>query len=1209
MSKNKLIFSLLAILGFILLSRFSALNKPHHVNYDTFRYEYQDQDGPDTNKKKVIVTEAYLKPGSQEFKDSMIQARKQYVDSLKAAQEAQRDSISTERQRIADSTAQSLKKYNDSLNLALEEQRNEQKRISDSIKAIQQLRKDSLERIQIYKNSKEYKDSVAAVKQHRIDSITKIREARADSLANERIRIKDSLTVARKHFQDSLEQVKKNNQDSLNLVRKTTQDSLQLVRKNTQDSLEQVRKQTLDSLEKARKQMQDSLLEEITAQRARNQFLRDSLTAERKVRSDSIAKVKAEREALANKRITDREKEKNAKARKKEKDNREAYTNESMRNKPWNFIRRSFHNTTTRFNYYFNGNERLYTIEQNMLKNANNQYDKLLPLLPFDPDVDSSKYASDLDSLIRKASVGIQIHDPRSKWQDNLYFLIGKSYYYKGDYKNAAAAFKFIISTAESDKKEKALTKKDKKALEALGSLADKESKSIFQHQSSKNDATMWLAIVLAQDSSYNLAQTVLNMLHSSKQYDPKLMDGRFAMAQSFLDLKADYKNAAIEHLKPLYQDKSSPNWLRQRAAFISGQLLQNEQAYAAADSAFNEVIKLNPNLEMEFFARMNIIDNNIISGNFDSRAMLSKLGKMSKETKFKEYYDKIFFAQALVYEKENDKEKAINSYQKSIKTNQKNTVQKGISFAGMANLYYESNKYTEAKSYYDSSLLFLTETEQPTFAIAERRAGALTYIAQPGEIVHFTDSILTLAGKSEKEQKDIIKKYLNQLEKHLLDSLYIVKNTSSAPTALPQTVTLSKSKSNWYFSNANNIQKGSTAFKQKWGNRTLKDNWNRSDLSSSITDGGLIDDKANLSEEDQLRATMPTEEELFAQIPKKQNEIDSANNVLEQNLYLLGIGYYKRMSDMIMALKTFDTLDSRFPNHAYSAEINYYRYLIALNNNEQEQAQKYLNLLKNKYASTEWAKLAIPDKQEQVKTSNFSIADHYAATYSALMNQEYNDALNNASTAPSLFPKGIAAYKKKYDLISYAAITGLGQYKQADSLLTQFIANNQNDETISWAIALQKLVKEKLTAQNAQAVGSGSSEPVVINTGGNKSFVFNPTNLHYVLIASNQNNDNRIIGLRAGLQELNKTAPAYKNIDLSMTQLTAQKSILATSEFKNMVEAKKYINFIKKEKKVFQAFNNSNEYDILMISNDNIILLYTEKNWDDYKTFYKSNY
>jgi len=1169
----------LTIIGLIVLSRLSALNKPRYWDGNAFYYNQQQdtvKNTEDTIKRKEVIRQASLKPGSPEYIDSMKQARQRYVDSMKSAQAALQDSLKKERQRIADSTAAANKRYNDSIRTVLEVQKQERQRVADSLKAIQLARKDSLDRIKAYRESKAYKDSVATAKQARADSIAQARQARADSLAQVRVRIKDSLAVVRKQMQDSLATVRKNMQDSLAAVRKQYNDSIQTV---------------------------------LTAQRARNQALKDSIAAVRAIRTDSLAKAKAEREALAKQRVKDRQKASNAKMRAKEQKKRDAYSNEDMRKKKWSFLRRAWHNTTTKYNYHFNAEERLRKVEENMLRNSITQYDSVLPLFPFDPDVDSAKYAVDLDSLIRKAGVGIQIHDPRSRWQDNMYLIVGKAYYYKGDYKNAAAAFKYIVATAENEKKEKA-KKKDKKAEQALGELPDVESNNFLLHHTSKNDAIMWLARTLAQDSQLSLAQTVLNMMRSSKQYN-NLLDGRFATVQSFVDLKQKNHPAAVNDLVALTEDKNSPDWLRQRAAFIRGQLLQKEGKFQASDSAFDKVIALRPEMEMDFYAKMNKVNNSINGGFSDTRALLASLQKMSRETKYKDYYDKIHFAQARVYEASKDTAMAIAEYRKAISTSTKNISQKGLAFAGMGNIYYLQNNYNTAKSAYDSALAFLTEAQNPTYGIAVQRAGALDYIAGPGNDAKYNDSLLRLAQMSEKEQLAIVRRQIRDMEKYLLDSLYAARNAANAPQALPAPTSLSSGKQSWYFSNPSNMQKGIASFKQKWGDRKLKDDWNRSNPFGSSGSSG--EEALAMSEEDQLRATLPSESDLMALIPKGKPAIDSVNKALETALYQLGIGYYKYMEDIPMALNTFEELDRKYPQHAYGAELTYYRYLAALNNNDKAKASEYLAKLHSRFGNSEWAKMVTAASQEPsggTETGGIAIAEHYEGAYNALMAQDFSRAYRDAEAAPALYPKEISPYRKKYTLVKYAAIAGNKDYKEADSLLTIFVAQNQNDETILWAKNLQQYVKVQLEAwrKDSARLSSQVSGPMVLPGDSSLQYSYKPGNLHYVMV-STPVTDHKINGLRAGLRDYNSSKPARKQLEVSITPLDAQRSVIVVQEFKNAAEAKKYMAEISKVKELFREFTNANEYEILIISNDNILKLYTDKNWQGYLDYYKSKY
>lgn len=1145
--------------------------------YYTNAYSNQEQD---TFKQKVVVSQAILKPGSPAYIDSMKQARQRYIDSMKASQLAYQDSLRKERTRIADSTQAANKRYNDSLSAVLEAEKLERQRLADSTKAVQQLRKDSLDAIKAYRESKAFKDSVAAAKQARLDSLAQARQLRNDSLARVRAKMKDSLAQ---------------------------------VRVKVQDSLAQERTRMKDSIAAVRKQFNDSVQQVIAAQKARNLVIKDSISTVRTIRNDSLAKAKLAREELAKKRQKDRLKASNAKARAKEKKARDAYTNEDMRKKKWSFLRKVYHNTTTRYNYYFNANERLKVIEQNMLKNIVNNYDSVLSLLTFDPNTDSSKYAKDLDSLIHKASIGIQIHDPRGQWQDDLYLTIGKAFYYKGDYKNAIASFKYVVATAEKEKKEqqKKKTKKTgKKEALPTSDLADKEAKSPFVHTSAKNDAVMWLSRTLATDSQTSVAQTVLNMLRSSDQYSEAQMGGRFAVAQSFLDFKTNNLGAVVDNLAPLVKDKNSPSWLRQRAAYIRGQLLQQSERFPESDAAFDDVIALNPNMEMDFYARMNKVNNSIASGNANKESLLANLNKMSKESKYKDYLGKINFAQARIYDANKDTALALNYYRKSINENVKHPIQKGLAFASMADIYYGQNSYTLAKKSYDSALVFLSEAQNPTYAIALQRAGALEYIAEPGNTVKHNDSLLQLAQLSEKEQLAFIKKYLKEKEKQIIDSVYAAKNATTATAALPAPTTLSSSKQSWYFGNPSTVQQGITSFKQKWGNRTLKDDWNR---SSNFAAGVANDDDptASMSEEDRLIANLPSPESLLALIPNTPKQIDSVKKSLEQAKFELGKGYFKHMEDMPMALKTFEELDTEFPNHPHGAEITYYRYLIATNKGDKTKASRYAQLLASKYANSDWNKMVLaaqqPNPSSNLSTNN--IALHYEEAYSALMNQDYAKAFRDAEAAPVLFPKEINKYKNKYTLVKYAAIVGQKQYHVADSLLTAYIAQNQNDETKEWARGLQEYTRNQINelSKMAPKTPANTGGPQVIKDS-TLVYEYQANNLHYVLLAA-INPAASLNGLKAGLKDYHKTKAIRKNLEVTIAPISNQKNLVVVQEFKNATEAQKYITEIKGVKELFRDFNNASEYEILMISNDNIIKLYTDQDWEAYKVFYQQNY
>lgn len=793
-----------------------------------------------------------------------------------------------------------------------------------------------------------------------------------------------------------------------------------------------------------------------------------------------------------------------------------------------------------------------------------------------------------------------------------MYLLVGKAYYYKGDYTNAANAFKYIVATAEAEKrqkeKEKSQKKGNAKTKAAEGNdLAEEEKKNIFTHLSSKNDAMLWLARTLAQDSQINTAQTVLNMVRSSKQFNEDLQ-GRFSAAQAFVDLKKFEYAESTDDLAQIYKDEKMPQWLRERAAYLRGQILQRENNLAASDSAFNKVVDLKPSMEMDFNARIHLVNNSINAGKGNAEQLMQSLAAMSREAKYKSFYDKIYFTMAKVAERNKDVPGAIVHYRKSIQLSTANPTQKGLSFAAMGALYYDQNQYNDAKVSYDSALLFLTEANKPEQPIALQRSQALDKVAAPGNEVKYLDSLLTLSSLTEKEQRAIARKYIKDQEKRINDSIYLAKNPSAAGNSpvLAGPVSLGGG-STFYFANPTLVQQGINTFKQKWGERTLKDSWNR---SNSFKAGGNTGSANEEEEEADPIKNLPTEEDLMALIPKTEKEIGAMKGRLQQLMFELGTAYYKYMEDIPMAIKTYDELDKRFPEHPNRAEELYNRYRMALAKSSVADADAYAQTLKTKHADSKWAGLITANAaQVQEQSSQEDIAAHYERTYNALMSQDYQQALSNADSAQSLYPNAYAPFASRYTLVRIASIAGKGDYKTADSLLTGFIAQYPNDETNTWAKSLQQYVKKALQQQPAATTGTNAANGPQVMAGANvpAAYSYTPATLHYVLIAAT-GDQNRLVGLRAGLNDYHKSQKGLKELMTSLTPLDTQKSILVVKEFKNAAAAKTYIAELKKQANLFRDFS-ANEYELIMVSSDNIIKLFTDKDWGKYLEFYKSKY
>lgn len=1130
-----------------------------------------------------------------------------------------------------------------------------QKHRSDSLRAVQQHRSDSLAAIRAYRNSKQYKDSVTASRQHRIDSIKDFRKRVNDSLMQARQHTNDSMLAVRKHYNDSLrasmdsirlqrqqelEQLRaerkqvsdslarireyresKPYKDSLLAVRQQRKDSMIAVRKRTTDSLRAVQQARTDSMKLVRQKFNDSLHAALDSMKLVRQKQLDSMGVVRQARKDSLAKLQADRELLRGKKKEEREKKKQLAFELKVKKKQDAYSNEKMRKKKWTLPRKVVQNTFTRYNYFFNADKKMDEAIANMIRSRQDNYDSLIPVFPFNPDLDSARLASDMDTIISKASVGIQIHDPRAKWQDDLYLLVGQAYFYKADYENAAAAFKSIVAQAEQDKKDKA-----KRSGNSAGdkhkpvSYSDAEKTglaAVFTHTPAKNEAMLWLARTFTQSKKEGQAQTLLDMLNNDVHF-PEHLKGRLALEQAFVDLMREDHTGAIAALITVSKDKELPDWLRLRASFLSGQLLQVQGDYANANKSFEQNIDLHPELDMEFYARKNIAFNNL-KGSGNTAETKAFLAEMAGEGKFRPFYDQIYFTLAQAELKEGHPDAAMENFKKSLQFNQNNKKQKGYTFAAIGDEYYKLHDYRNAKSAYDSASFMLTPSEEPVYTLALQRSRALDQIAAPAYEQQQQDSLIRLAVLSEQEQRAVIKKYLRDLEKQREDSVFKAQNAGQAPVAT--NLFNNQSSQSWYFANPAQMQQGKNEFLQKWGNRPLADNWRRSARFSAENN---ID--SDIPEQND-NAGLPDADSLYAAIPRSPEQLAAANEKLQEAIFQLGKGYYTYLEDYANASVTFDTLDKRFPAHPHQAEVLYTRYLMAMRQNEPDVAARYNSGLQSRFPDSEWARLLRQARDESparnpeagadtsaAAAPELTISDYYDETYNLLTERQYDSVIRRADVAVKRYPV-MGGFNQKFSLMKAIATAGSGRYPEADSMLTAFIKVNSNDSLSAWATSVLNYIRGQKEEGLNKALANTAADSMKPDRGTGPGdsvwsapYTFEPAHPHYVILVAAA--DMRIFALKAGLLDFNamRNGKEKEEINITMTTLDAGRNIIVCREFKDGAGALLYLKDIRKNPNLFREYPKQ-DYSLIVISGENYARLTNKKDFEEYKKFYNKYY
>lgn len=1197
----------------------------------------------------VKQTPAQAAAARKHAADSTRQAQQHAIDSARTARQQALDSARESRQHILDSTKTARAAQMKAMQLA-------RQHITDSVKAYRKHISDSLNVIRKYRDSKHFKDSVTKVRLAKANKLKAQRKAYIDSLKLARKRVTDSVLLVRKtqmemqHFiqkrrADSLAYIRKYREsrryrDSVTVFHRIRTEQMEKMRKKRADSLFKVRKHFSDSLVKARKHFTDSIT------KVRKHRL-DSLASVRKARTDSLAKEKKKRETAAAAAQKKKEQKLQLALDLKIKHKREAWSNEKMLKKKWSIQRQIVQNTFTRYNYYFNANRKMDEALANMQRVRRDNYDSLIGLYPFDPNKDSSLMSGDMDSIIRKVSVGIQIHDPRTKWGDDLYLLLGQAYYYKGHYDEANTAFHYIISMDERKKKKPAQSAHKAGAQPSIVEAQKKTMLDFLKHKAVHNDAVLWLSRTYTEAHQPEKAESVMALMESDST-SIKNLKGRIALANAFLALNNNnYKDATTELMKAANDDNIS-DYMRMRAAFLSGQLLQRQGAYAASADNFKKVISLNPKIEMDFYARKYLAYSSMYGGGNEKEAVAA-LQKVLNDGKYSNYYEQVYYMLGRLAQNSNNSADAISYLEKGIHAGRTTKKQKAISFATLGNVYYSTGDYVAAKHAYDSSARMANAAPNDSAVmVAVVRSRALGEVAGPATVIHDQDSLLALSLMSEKEQRSVARKYIKHLEKLRADSIYRAENAGISSVTAAEPAMGEETGGVWYFANATQMQQGYTDFKRKWGNRPLEDNWRRSAaLSFSGSNGGNNNADADQENSDYDENGLPKEDLLLSFIPRTKEEKDTANLLIQRAYIDLSNAYVRQLEDYPPAIKTLDTMEKRYPNNSHMPEDYYLRYIIALRQNKLDNAKTYSDKLLQDYPTSEYAKLVRPTEDGggvQV-VDGMTVANYYDETYGLLMQHQYNDVILHVKHADQVYKD--STYRDRFHLMEAMSLAYLGNFGEADTLLTEFIKLHPSDSLRSWADAVMTYISKNRPApapatapannaatNNVAAMSkaltngapppaangttpatppNGTPPPAAMPNGAaatpvkEKSFTYDPKEQHYFVIAI-PGLESRAMGLKAALNDFATFKFNSLNLSVNMDLLNQKEVAVVAKSFQNATQAKIFLNAVKSTPDIFREYK-SGEYKLFIISASNYTKIFADHTMVPYETFYKANY
>jgi tetratricopeptide (TPR) repeat protein len=903
---------------------------------------------------------------------------------------------------------------------------------------------------------------------------------------------------------------------------------------------------------------------------------------------------------------------------------------------------RWYHSFNTRYNVYFNGE----TVYKEALKSQQEAYQEnytntilMFPVssLPKDKETTGGSF----DKPIEKAVKSIKSHsiqtkpekqpdkrnDPkyrewmsRTEYNPFLHYawmLMARSQFYNGDFLQAASSFSYIAR--------------------------------LYNTQPEiSTEAKIWQARCYSEIAWYYEADDILSKI-KKEELSKKLQDWYDTVYADYL-IKQKLYREAVPYLQTAI--RSEKNKLQKnREKYLLGQLYSSLGQKDPAYKTFGEVAGANVPFPLEFSAR--IRQSEVYAGG-DTTQITKQLRKMAKSSKSKDYLDQVYYALGNVYMAVPDTAKAIESYTLGAEKSVRNEIDKALNQVRLGDIYFTQRKFIKAQPNYAEALPQLKK-EDEAWPRVSKRSAILDGLVVYAEAVELQDSLQRLSRMSEEERLEVVNKIIAELKKKEAEEQkkqdredYLAQQDEIRETMTPNRpgqgntpgmVTPPGEEGVFYFYSPQIVAAGKNTFQQKWGRRKLEDDWRRrnktnpmSDLFAEENEGnennegnegneGNEDNKGNEdntlndnSESTAGSSSDPHEPQFYLQqIPVTEEDLEASNLIISDGLYHMAVIYKDELEDYPLALETFDTLDSRFPENENKLEAYYHTFLIYLKEGNTAMANLYKQKIRTTFPESEYAiAMADPDYEYNLKMMDVVQDSLYRDTYQAYLEGNTQLVRTNHQWMESKYSQSKLMPKFMFlNALSYV------QTHDADGFKAQLkeLINKYPDADVSVLAAemmkgFQRGLILSASGDNLLARGSLFNTHFGLEgdaSGVDSTLVFSPEiNTPYELLIvypQGSINDNLLLYTVASFNFGNFI---MNDFDLEQTVVN-QIGILQVKGFNNLAEIMQYVQMIYGTEGYASGLEQSAV--VVPISLENYAILMKGKSLEEYMQFFEEHF
>jgi lipopolysaccharide biosynthesis regulator YciM len=853
------------------------------------------------------------------------------------------------------------------------------------------------------------------------------------------------------------------------------------------------------------------------------------------------------------------------------------------------FINRNYHSITAHYNGYYNANE---LIDQSMVTYRDSRLEDYYELLPIDPAPNETEVIGmypALDTAIAKCKKVIRNHsmpsndrpsrkkEEHNRWIDENWTTIGIASYYRRDYEGAMKSFNFVRKFYKNDPSLYVGELWMAKTQIAQGKLTeakfnlDNLDKAIADEEERKEEKSKSKSKKKKKGKDDEIAKVPKDI-----RFELEKTKAELALVRGEKEDAIGYLETSLEHAR-MKDDKG-------RVYFILGQLYQETGQSDKAKAAYTRVIKGKSRYEMRFNARL----KRAFLGGGDK--VKKELKKLLKDAKNAEYKDQIYFALAEIELKEGNESQGVSYLHRSAFYSTKNTRQKGMAYERLGDLSFSKRKYVPAQKFYDSCATVIDDT-YPNAEAIRNKAENLADLVVAVETSQREDSLQMIAAMGEQERENFLKDVIKKIKEEEAARKIAEENRLRELQENENLFDQGGSGGKWYWNNAKARAEGYDDFKRLWGQRENEDDWRRSEkipeanFDPENPDAPL--DSLPAEPEDTL-----TVEHLLKWIPLTDSAMAISNTKLMEAYYNAGVIYKEQLNEPKLAETQFTSaLNKRLQEdpHDLLSSFQLYKLTESSNNTVANQQKDYIM---NNYPNSDYANyLRDPEYFIKKKERDALAIQEYVKVLERYERGLYYPVLTKANLVIEQEKDNV--FRPKYMLLKAMC---QGQLERDKTKLLP---------------VLKALVAEYPETDEAKRgfemidiIENGYSENVPIDFTDDSAFKYDDKAKHKVIVFLGPKTSS--ISAKSRVTDFNREYFSRQRLKVDSKIYGKDQGVVLIEEFDDEMKASAYIRAFKNTRKHLLELK---EAKIMMITLDNLKVLFQNANLEEYDAFYEEYY